>query len=164
MLFRSYICDAAANRIYRARRDGTLELFAGSGAAGLSGNGGRAAAATLRSPRAISFDPSGNLFIADTGNSEVRAVLAGAGTIIRVAGGRQGFSGDGGPAIVAALNRPRGCAADSDGNVYVADTDNHRIRAVSAVVLESGPAEIEDAYEDDGSPRGRSARDEPADE
>jgi sugar lactone lactonase YvrE len=78
-------------------------------------------------------DSSGNLFIVDSLNRRIRRVDAETGIITTVAGGdRTGFSGDGGPATGAALNFPWGVAVDSAGNLFIADTRNHRIRRVDA--------------------------------
>ena len=88
--------------------------------------------AELRNPSGVAVDAGGNLYIADTDNHRVRKVDAD-GTITTVAGnGFNGSSGDGGPAVDAQLRYPRGVAVDAGGNLYIADTDNHRIRKVDA--------------------------------
>ena len=80
------------------------------------------------------MDSAGNLYIADTGNNRIRKVSN--GVITTVAGnGAQGFSGDNGPATSAQLNDPSGVAVDSAGNLYIADSDNNRIREVSNGVI-----------------------------
>lgn len=126
---------------------GDIVTVAGTGTANFSGDGGLATAATLDAPYAVALDPSGNLFIADTVNNRVRAVCAStgslssgygvtctaAGMIATVAGtGTGNFSGDGGKALSAELNSPSGLAFDPAGNLYVADTQNERIRKVNA--------------------------------
>jgi trimeric autotransporter adhesin len=79
----------------------------------------------------LAVDSHGNLYIADLYNNEIRKVSQ--GTITTVAGnGQMGFSGDGGPATSAELNNPGGVAVDSQGNLFIADTGNNRIRMVSA--------------------------------
>jgi uncharacterized protein (TIGR03437 family) len=89
----------------------------------------------LKSPRAVAVDAAGDVYIADTGNGRILKV-APAGSITRtttVAGtGVNGYTGDGGPATSAQLSSPAGVAADAAGNVYIADTNNQRIRMVSA--------------------------------
>ena len=110
---------------------GILNVVAGNGIASYSGDGGAAAVAQLNGPASIAVDASGNLYFADSLNHRVRRITA-AGRIDTVAGnGTPGFSGDGGPATSAQLNSPLGVAVDNSGNIYVADTDNNRIRKVS---------------------------------
>ena len=100
---------------------------------GDSGDGGPATSASLNYPRGIAVDDEGNLFIADTNNNRVRKVDACSGAITTFAGtGSPGFSGDGGPAKKAQLHAPDAVAVDHDGNVYIADGANSRIRKVSA--------------------------------
>lgn len=83
-------------------------------------------------PSAIAYDAQGNLYIAETGNHDIRKVDT-AGNITTIAGtGTQGFSGDGGPATSAELDSPQGLAVDAAGNLYIADTHNQRIRKISA--------------------------------
>jgi hypothetical protein len=112
------------------------------GSQGFSGDGGPATAAQLNYPDGVAVDAAGNLFIADTANGRIRKVST-SGIITTVAGnppptnlapgeiGSQGFSGDGGPATAAQLNYPDGVAVDAAGNLFVADTNNSRIRKVS---------------------------------
>ena len=113
---------------------GSIAIVAGSGPPGYSGDGGPATSAQLNSPQGVAVDASGNFFIADTGNNRIRRVDAATGIITTVAGnGVGGYSGDGGPATSASLNQPNGVAVDSSGNLFIADTGNHRIRRVDAV-------------------------------
>jgi uncharacterized protein (TIGR03437 family) len=113
---------------------GFLTVVAGNGTAGFSGDNGPATSAQLYSyaatPMGVAIDPTGNLYIADTGNHRVRKVSN--GVITTIAGnGTLGFSGDNGPATSAQLNEPMGVAVDSAGNVYISDFGNNRIRRVS---------------------------------
>ncbi len=86
---------------------------------------------TLNEPMGLALDTAGNLYIADTGNNRIRKISTG-GTITTVAGsGNVGGRGDGGDAKSAHLNRPQGVAVDTAGNVYIADTFNHRVRKVT---------------------------------
>ena len=107
--------------------------MAGTSVNGDSGDGGPATSAQLNDPRDIALDPAGNLYILDYRACRVRKVDAATQIITTVAGtGSCGFSGDRGPATLAQLNLPFGLAADAAGDIYIADTDNLRIRHVSA--------------------------------
>lgn len=128
-----YIGDAGAHVVRKVASGGTISTFAGTGTAGYSGDGGKASGAQLNAPEACAVDVTGNLYIADTGNSAVRKVNAATGIITTLAGtGGAGFSGDGGAAAGAQLNQPYGIAVDTSGNVFVADTLNYRVRKITA--------------------------------
>jgi uncharacterized protein (TIGR03437 family) len=89
----------------------------------------------LRAPRGVAVDAAGNVYIADTGNGRICKVAPSGSTTVTttVAGtGVNGFSGDGGPATAAQLSSPAGVAVDAAGNLYITDTNNNRIRRVSA--------------------------------
>lgn len=104
----------------------------GTGTIGYTGDNGAGASATLASPSAVTYDSSGNLYIADTNNHVIRKQSV-SGTITTVAGnGVAGFSGDGGAATSASLDTPTGVAVDANGNIYIADSHNNRIRKVSS--------------------------------
>jgi sugar lactone lactonase YvrE len=110
---------------------GVITRVAGNYTAGFSGDGGLAAAAQLSAPRGIALDAASNVYIADTGNLRIRRVAAATGLITTVAGtGAAGFAGDGGDPTAARFSSLTGLAADSNGNLYVADTDNHCVRYV----------------------------------
>ena len=110
---------------------GIISTLVGTGKAGFAGDGGPAASASLSAPGALAVDRAGNLFIADTSNYRIRKVTPG-GTITTVAGnGQAGFSGDGGPAAEASFDQPSAAAVDSNGNLFIADTENQRIRKVA---------------------------------
>ncbi len=91
-----------------------------------------AVVAQLDQPRDVAVDAAGNLYIADTENNRIRRVDA-SGTITTIAGtGEQGFSRDNVPAVATQLDDPTGVAVDDAGNLYIADTENNRIRRVDA--------------------------------
>ena len=125
-----YIADTDNTRIRKVDSSGIITTIAGTGVYGYSGDGFAAITAKLASPHAVAVD-SGNLYIADTENSRIRKVDS-SGIITTIAGtGEYGFSGDGFAAITAELSFPWGVTVKS-GNVYIADTDNFRIRKIDS--------------------------------
>lgn len=111
-------------RIYR---------LAGIGVPGYSGDGGPANQACLNGPAGLGIDSQDNLFIADLLNHVIRKVDSTTKIITTVAGsGQPGYSGDGQAATAATLNAPEGVCVDREGNIYIADSGNHRIRYVQA--------------------------------
>jgi uncharacterized protein (TIGR03437 family) len=126
-----YIADERAHRIRRVTPAGLITTFAGIGKAAYSGDGGPAVKAGLNAPRGLAFDSNGFLYVADAGNHAVRKI-APSGTIVSVAGnGFSGFRGDGGPATAALLQSPSGVAVDPNGDIFIADTANHRVRRIN---------------------------------
>ena len=127
-----YIADASNHRIRKVDSTGTITTVAGTaGEFGFGGDGGPAVEAALYNPRGVAVDSAGNFYIADTRNHRIRKVDS-TGTITTVAGtGEFGFSGDEGPATTARLAFPYGVAVDSAGSLYIADTNNHRIRKLT---------------------------------
>lgn len=128
-----YVSDSGGNRIRKIAPDGIISPFAGTGQAGYSGDGGSALQATLFGAGPLAVDPKGDLYLI-TGDSRVRKITAD-GTIHLVAGTGTGVGldraqGDGGPAVNATLNEPGGVAFDAQGNIYIADTSNARLRKI----------------------------------
>ena len=130
---------------------GVINTYAGTGAQGFSGDGGAATSAQLDSPTGIAVDSNNNVYIADTHNNRIREVLASTGVINTIAGtGAAGLGGDGGAATSAVLNYPTAVAVDSAGNVYIADTNNHRIREIKSGTISTVAGDSEQFYIGDG--------------
>jgi sugar lactone lactonase YvrE len=129
-----YIADTSNNRIRMvAAATGIITTVAGSGNQGFSGDGGPASSASINGPSGMAVDANGNLYFADQGNERIRMIAAATGIISTVAGsGKGGFGGDGGAATSAILDQPQGVAVDANGNLFIADTNNNRIREVVA--------------------------------
>jgi len=128
-----FIADSSNNVIRRVDAvSGVITTIAGTGVAGFSGDSGPGTAAQLNRPTHVVFDRTVNLYITDASNNRIREVNAVTGEITTIAGnGIGGYSGDGGPATNAELNFPDGVALDSDGNLYIGDAQNNRIRKVT---------------------------------
>jgi len=129
-----YFSDTLNHRVRKLDTNGNLSTVAGKGVRGYAGDGGAAAQAQLDTPRFLALDGLGNLYIADQGNHAIRKVTSTTPRMIStVAGsGVMGFSGDGETATSARLNTPAGVAVGSDGSVFIADSNNHRVRMVTA--------------------------------
>ena len=125
------IADTENHRIRKVDiATGLITTFAGNGSPGYSGDDGPATDASINYPKGLCADQSGNVFIADTLNHRIRKVDLN-GIITPFAGnGSSGYSGNGGPATAASMDEPHSVAVDGLGNVYIADTKNHRIRMV----------------------------------
>ena len=125
-----YIATYADNRIRKVDTKGNISTFAGNSGYGFAGDGGPVLNAQLASPRGISLDSSGNLYLADRWNNRIRKIAG--GTISTIAGnGQANFGGDGGAATSAQLSYPNGIAVDHTGNIYIADLLNNRVRMVT---------------------------------
>jgi sugar lactone lactonase YvrE len=125
-----YFCDQYNNYVHKIDTSGIITTIAGNGTGGYSGDYGPATAAKLSGPFGIAIDNSGNIYIADLGNSCIRKINS-SGIITTIAGtGIAGYSGDNGPATAAQLKYPRGIAFDTIGNLYIADCINHCVRKI----------------------------------
>jgi sugar lactone lactonase YvrE len=148
-----YIADLSNNRVRKVAPNGTITTVAGTGTPGDSGDGGPATSAQLNNPSGVAVDSDGNLYIADYRSHRVRKVEPG-GTITTVAGtGTSGYGGDGGPATAAQLAFPGGVAVDGDGNLYIADIFNSRVRKVApggTITTVAGTGDF--AYNGDNQP------------
>lgn len=121
------------NHLIRKISNGIITTVAGTGATGYSGDGGQAIQAKLSaSIVGVATDLSGNIYFADAGNNVIRKITVSTGIITTVAGsGKAGYSGDGGDPLLASLSDPLGVAVDSNGNLYIADSQNGVIRKVT---------------------------------
>ncbi len=129
-----YIADTNNHLIRRIDTQNTITTFAGNGTATLSGDGNAATSAGLNLPAGVALDSSKNLLIADTGNHRIRKVDALTNTITTVVGTSAGFSDGNGDALQAALNSPTGVAIGASDALYIADTNNQRIRLSNSSV------------------------------
>ena len=144
----------------------TIRTVVGTGEAGYTGDGGPAAAATLREPFMCSFDAAGNMFFCEARNHVVRRVDAGTGVVTTVAGtGEQGYTGDGGPATEATLYEPYSLEVDADGNIYIVDRLNAAVRRVDGAtgVITTVAGTGEPGYSGDGGPGSQAQMREPND-
>lgn len=133
-----YVADSLNNRIRRINLDtGVVDCIAGTGAAGYSGDGGQALSATFNFPMDIELGPDGRLYVADRYNHAIRAIDLASGLIETVAGAgtrcdmTSETCADRRPAKEVQLNEPYGIAFDAAGDMYIADTHNHRILKVT---------------------------------
>jgi sugar lactone lactonase YvrE len=130
--------DSGNNRVRKIdHTTGKIETIAGNGTPGYVGDGGPATLAALNAPWGVTYDQWGNLYVIDINNEVVRKVDD-TGTITTYAGNGAVCPdpttpcGDGGPATSASLNLPRSLAVDTSGNLYIADTFDHKVREVNA--------------------------------
>lgn len=128
-----FIADEFNRVVIKVTNDGYMLTYAGTtGAKGYSGDGGSALRARLQQPYAVAVGLNGELFISDPKANVVRKVDAD-GIITTYAGtGEKGYEGDKGPATAAKLHEPKGLAVDRDGNLYIADENNHVVRKVTS--------------------------------
>jgi streptogramin lyase len=126
-----YICDMENHRIRKVSRDGDITTVAGTGKRGYSGDGSPALQAESNEPYEVRFNKGGDMFFVEMRNHIVRRVDGGTRLISTVVGcGKEGFSGDGGPATKAELRQPHSIQFDGKGCLYICDIGNNRIRKV----------------------------------
>ena len=128
----TYIAEREGNGVRKVDANGIMSTFAGTGERGYDGDGGPAITATWGAPKAIRCDSRDNVIVVDTENHAIRRIDPATGIVTTIAGGHLGGEGDSGPATDAGLDRPHGCDLDRDGNIYIADSNNHRVRVVGA--------------------------------
>jgi sugar lactone lactonase YvrE len=162
-----YLADTRNHRIRRIdATTGVITTIAGNGTQGFSGDNGPATAASIDSPTGLALDASNNLYLADTHNHRIRRIDATTGVITTVAGtGSLGYSGDTASAATATLALPHGLTIDTAGNVYFADTENHRIRRIDATtgVITTIAGNGTQGFSGDNGPATAAALDTPRD-
>lgn len=126
----TYICEREGSSVRKVDDKGIITTIAGTGARGYKGDGAAAKDAVFDGPKGIRCDELGNIFVVDCENHCIRKIDIKTMIVTTVAGGKKGPGGDGGPATQAGMDRPHGCILDRDGTLYIADTNNHRVRAV----------------------------------
>lgn len=128
-----YIADTGNNVVRKVDTGGTITTVAGTGIGGHANDGHVATTAEMYQPFGLAFGPDGLLYIADKLNMAVRRLNAD-GTLTTVAGSlaNPGYTGDGGVSAAATLNLPTSVALDALGNIYIADSQNNRIRRANA--------------------------------
>ena len=150
-----YVAEDLTNQIRKIAPDGTITTVAGSGVVGFQD--GPALNAQFYTPFGIAVDPAGDVFVADVNNGLVRKVAK--GVVSSVAGTPVfGFSGDEGPALNATFRFPEGVAVGGDGDLFIEDNGNFRIRSVSSdgiISSVAGNGQFDDTP--DGTPAGEAA-------
>jgi sugar lactone lactonase YvrE len=145
-----FFADAQNNVIREVSKSGQMSTIAGTGLEGYSGDTAAATAATLDTPTGVAVDAAGNIYIADSHNHRIRKVSG--GTITTIAGtGTPGFSGDNGTATAAQLSLPSAVAVDAAGNIYIADTNNQRIRNITGTTINTIAGNGEELFAGDGA-------------
>ena len=131
------ICDVGNQRIRKVDvKTGIIDVFAGNGERKPTADGTAIKDSPLNGPRALDFDPQGNIYLALREGNQIFKLDPKKGTLHHIAGtGEKGYTGDGGPAKQAKLNGPKGVAWSRDGGIYIADTESHVIRRID---LKSG--------------------------
>ena len=126
------ICDVGNNRIRRVdSKSGVISTIAGTGEKKPTPDGAPIAGTPLNGPRALDFDPKGNLYLALREGNQIYRLDMKKGTIHHLAGtGEKGYTGDNGPAKQAKLNGPKGVAWSPDGSIFITDTESHVVRRI----------------------------------
>ncbi|HEY9899501.1 MAG TPA: hypothetical protein V6D00_09995 [Pantanalinema sp.] len=129
-----FVAEMDANRILKldGNHSWQVSVYAGTGQAAFGGDNGPRLQARFNKPSDIAIDAQDNIYVADMGNHRIRKI-APDGIVTTLAGvGLPGFGGDGGPSEEAWLSFPSGVAANNQGSVFIADSGNHRVRAIKA--------------------------------
>jgi sugar lactone lactonase YvrE len=159
-----YVADTGNHRIRKISATGLITTIAGNGTQGFSGDAGPATSAAIDSPAGIALDSASNLYLADTHNYRIRRIDT-TGRIATIAGaGTLGFSGDTAPATAATLALPHGLTIDANGDLYLADTANHRIRRIDAAtgIITTVAGDGTQGFSGDGGPAIAASLDSPS--
>jgi hypothetical protein len=124
----TYICEREGSAVRKVDAKGIITTIAGTGEWGYKGDNGDAKTAIFAGPKGIRCDKDGNIFVVDCENHCIRKIDAMTMKVTTVAGGQKGTAD--GPATKAGMDRPHGCIIDRDGTIYIADSNNHRVRIV----------------------------------
>ena len=124
----TYICEREGNGVRKVDNNGIMSTVAGTGERGYTGDNGPAIEAQWGSPKAIRCNAKDEIIVVDTENHALRKIDPASNIVTTIAGGHLGGDGDGGPATDAGLERPHGCGIDESGVIYIADSNNHRVR------------------------------------
>jgi uncharacterized protein (TIGR03437 family) len=148
-----FVADTGNHRVLTISKAALISVALGTGTPGYNGDGGQAFLAQVNLPSACAVDASGNLYVADSGNNRIRKVTPAGIVGTAVGTGTPGSAGDEGLANAAMLNGPRGVALDGNGNLFIGDTGNNRIREVTPdgvihTIAGQGPA----GFAGDGGP------------
>ncbi len=126
----TFICEREGSAVRKVDAKGIITTIAGTGEWGYSGDKGNALTAVFAGPKGIRCDSHGDIFVVDCENHCVRKIDAKTNLVTTVAGGQKGKGGDDGLATQAGMDRPHGCIIGRDGTIYIADSNNHRVRVV----------------------------------
>ncbi|MSU80281.1 MAG: hypothetical protein EXS16_19590 [Gemmataceae bacterium] len=126
----TYICEREGSAIRKVDTKGIITTISGTGEWAYHGDGGDAKTAIFAGPKGIRCDADGHIYVVDCENHCIRKIDVQTSKIATIAGGQKGKAGDAGLATKAGMDRPHGCCADSSGVLYIADSNNHRVRMV----------------------------------
>jgi DNA-binding beta-propeller fold protein YncE len=126
----TYICEREGSAVRKVDAKGVITTIAGTGEWAYKGDKADAKDAVFAGPKGIRCDADGNIYVVDCENHAIRKIDAKSNVVTTIAGGRKGKGGDGGPATEAGMDRPHGCVIAADRRLFLADSNNHRVRVV----------------------------------